>query len=462
MLNLSTPLIISIGASSIQMFIDRIFLTWYSTDAMAGALQAGITSFAIASLFLGTVTYVNTFVAQYSGAGGFRRIGPAVWQGIYLSLAAGILMLLLIPLAACLFAWMGHDKGVSQCEIIYFKIMCVGALPMLMASTLASFFTGRGDTRIVMHVNLVATMLNIVLDYVLIFGKFGFPQLGIAGAAWATVAASVLPVLVYFYVFLQPQHRRDYATLQGWGIDFKLFRRLLRFGLPNGVQFMLDVCAFAVFVMLVGKINKTALAATSMALGINTLAFMPMLGVGTAVSILVGQALGKNQPLLAQRSTWSGFYMTYGYMTLLALGYWLFPKLFLYPFAVRADVSEFAVIEPIATKLLCFVAFYCLFDTGNIIFSAALKGAGDTRFVMVITVILSWVVMVLPSWLAVKYGYGLYVAWSFATAYVCILAMVFLLRFLAGKWKSMRVIEVIPPKILVRMPQVPTVEIEAG
>jgi len=461
-LNLSLPLIISIGAGSIQMFIDRIFLTWYSADAMAAALQAGITSFAIASLFLGTVSYVNTFVAQYTGAGLHQRIGTAVWQGIYLSTIAGLLTLLLISVTRFVFEWVGHEQVVRQYEIIYFRIMCIGALPLLMGSVLASFFTGRGDTKTVMLVNLGATFVNIVLDYLLIFGRFGFPRWGVAGAAWATVAAYLFSVVFYFGLFVRAKHRVKCDTLRGFRIDIELIIRILRYGLPNGVQFMFDVSAFAVFVMFVGKIDKTALAATSIAFGINTLAFMPMLGIGTAVSTLVGQALGKNRPLLAQRSTWSGFYLTYGYMTVLALGYWLVPGWFLYPFSIRADPSEFVVIKPMATNLLCFVAFYCLFDTGNIIFSAALKGAGDTRFVMVLSVVLSWLVMVFPSWAAVKYGYGLYVAWGFATAYVCILALVFLLRFLAGRWKSMRVIEVVPPKVLPETSHLPTIEIEAG
>jgi len=208
----------------------------------------------------------------------------------------------------------------------------------------------------------------------------------------------------------------------------------------------------------VGRINKSALTATSMAFSINTLAFMPMLGFGMAVTILVGQSLGRNEPATAVRSTWSAFYLTYIYMTILALCYWLFPQIFIYPYRVGITDSDFAALEKMVRNLLLFVAFYCLFDTGNIVFSGALKGAGDTRFVMVITVVLSWVVMVVPSFFAVRNGKSLYWPWSFATAYVCILALVFLFRFLTGKWKNMRVIET-APKVPPELPEVPTVGI---
>lgn len=460
-MRLALPLIISTGAGSLQMVIDRIFLTWYSADAMAGAMQAGIASLTITSLFIGTASYVNTFVAQYSGAGRDERTGPAVWQGIYFSLLAGILMLLFVPLTGPLFDWMRHDQPIRHYEVVYFQIMCVGAMPMLVASALSSFFTGRGRNAVVMYVNVGATAVNIVLDYALIFGKLGLPRWGVAGAAWATVIAFVFSMLAYFWLFAGHCYRKQCATISGYRFDYELFRRLLRYGFPNGVQFFLDICAFAIFVMLVGRISRIGLSATSIAFGINTIAFMPMVGLGISVSTLVGQALGKNQPSLAQRSTWSGFIMTYTYMAVLALGYWFLPELFLYPFSIGADKSEFAAIEPVAVKLLCFVAFYCLFDTGNIIFSAALRGAGDTRFVMVVAAVLGWLIMVFPSWLAVKYGFGLYAVWGFATAYVCLLAIVFLLRFLAGKWKNMRVIEAIPLPMPLKMSDVPAADIEA-
>ena len=435
------------------MFIDRIFLTWYSADAMAGAMQAGIASFSIASLFLGTVSYVNTFVAQYTGAQKNQRIGTVIWQGIYLSIVSGLLVLIFIPLAPAIFKWFGHDPAVQEAEVIYFQIMCVGAMPTFLDSVLSSFFTGRGDTKTVMMVNLAATGVNVVLDYVFIFGKFGFPRWGVAGAAWATIIAYIFIIVAYVLLIFKKQNRETYHTIKGFRFDFELIKRIIKFGLPNGVQFMLDVSAFTFFIMLVGRISETAQQASAIAFSINTLAFMPMIGIGIAVTTLVGQALGRNEPAVAQRSTWSGFYIAYIYMITLAIGFWLVPNLFLYLFSVKADPAQFALIKPVAVNLLLFVAFYCLFDAGNIIFAAALKGAGDTRFVMVFTIILSWCVMVVPSYIALKMKWGVYAVWAFATAYVCIIAVVFLFRFLAGKWKSMRVIEAAAPSVL---PNVPT------
>ena len=442
------PLILSTGAHTVQMFIDRMFLSWHSFDEMTAAMPAGIFAFTFVSLIMGTASYVNTFVAQYTGADRPQRVGPAVWQGLILAAAGFLIMQILQPLAPALFDLMKHHPDVRQYEVTYFRLMCLGALATLINSTISGFFTGRGKTWIVLYVNIVLTIINIFLDYCLIFGHFGFPEWGITGAGVATIIASACASTIFLGLFLQASYRKRYHTLSGARFDRDLFARLIRYGLPNGIQFMLDVLAFALFVALVGQIDKLSLTATNLTFQINMLAFMPMVGLGIAVSALVGQALGANNPALAQRTVWSAFYMTYAYMILIACGYWFLPEMFLAPFSAGSDPAEFAQIAPLAKKLLCFVAFYCLFDTGNIIFSAGLKGAGDTRFVMYMSVVLSWLIMVLPSFLAVKYalgpGNGLYVAWTFVTAYVCILSLAFLLRFLHGKWKSMRVIESAP------------------
>ena len=138
--------------------------------------------------------------------------------------------------------------------------------------------------------------------------------------------------------------------------------------------------------------------------------------------------------------------------------------MFIFPFSHYADDPQFfAEVVPLIKQLLCFVAIYCLFDTANIISSAALKGAGDTRFVMVFSITAHWVLMALPCWLAIKYQWGplggLYVAWGFVTLFVCVLAVGFLIRFCQGKWKTMRVIESLPSPPL-PFPEVPGVEIE--
>jgi len=462
-LKIAFPLILSTSAMTLQMFVDRVFLMWYDRDAMSAAMLGGILSFVFFSFFLGTATYANTFVSQYDGAKMRNRIGPAVWQSIYFSIAAGLIMAAIALFSKPLIALVGHEPKIAHYELVYFKILLLGALPGIIDSSLSCFLTGRGKTWMVMWVNVLKTIINAVLDYGMIFGKLGFPEWGIGGAAIATVIANAAACIIYLVIFLWPAHRRNFCT-SNYAFDKDLFSRLMKFGLPSGVQFMLDILGFTLFVVFVGRIDAVSFAASSMVLQINTLSFMPMIGFGMATSILVGRALGADKPHIAQKATWSAAKLTFGYMIVIAAGYWLFPDLFMLPFEARASAEQMEAMRPIAKTLLYFVSFYCIFDTGNIIFSAALKGAGDTKFVMYISIWLNWLIMVIPSWAAITFLRGraaLYVAWAALTAYVCALAILFLLRFLAGKWKTMRVIEK-TPTLPTSMPAVPTVETEAG
>jgi MATE family multidrug resistance protein len=447
---IAIPLILSTATWSVQHFVDRMFLAWYSPETIAAAMPAGMLCFSVISVFMGTAGYVSTFVAQYYGAKRYHRIGPVMWQGIYISLVGGLVMLCIIPFAGPAFRIIGHRPEIQTYEVIYFQIMCVGGGAYIGAFALSGFYSGRGKTWPVMWVNAATTVVNLVLDYMLIFGLGGFPELGIRGAAIATVVAGIFSLLVYFVMLLSGGKDSIYDTKKGWRFDKALFGRLLRFGFPSGMQFFLEIAGFTGFVLVVGRLGTASLAATNIAFNINTLAFMPMIGCGIAISVLVGQYLGAQKTDIAKTTVYSGFHLTLLYMTGIAAMYVLAPHIFVSPFAHRADPESFAEIYTYSIILLRFVAIYSLFDAMNIIFCSAIKGAGDTRFVMLMTVILSVFILILPVYVAIEIlESGLMIAWVFATVYVAMLGITFYARFRGGKWESMRVIELAPqvPKI---------------
>jgi MATE family multidrug resistance protein len=439
---IAVPLILSTGAWSVQHFVDRMFLSWYSTETIAAAMPAGILNFSIMSIFIGTATYVSTFVAQYYGAGRYHLIGPVLWQGVYVSVLGGLVLICLIPFARPIFSLVGHDPVVQAHEVDYFQILCLGGAPVIASSAMAGFFSGRGRTWPVMWVNIYSTALNLIMDYALIFGNWGFPELGIRGAGIATVLSGVLSFFMYVVLISTRVHNKTYRTLSGWRFEKGLFFRLVRFGFPAGVQFFLDMAGFTIFILLVGRLGTTSLVATNIAFNISTLVFMPMIGSGIAVSVLVGQYLGKDRPLEAQKSVYSAFHLTFVYMAGIAVAYVLIPDIFVAPFAAQADPERFREIYRLTVVLLRFVAVYSVFNTMNMVFAAAVKGAGDTRYVMIMVAIISLLVLIIPTYLTIIIlNWGLMFAWVIASAYVIILGFVFYFRFLGGKWKGMRVIE---------------------
>jgi MATE family multidrug resistance protein len=440
-LQFAVPLMISTGFWSIQWFVDRMFLMWYSGDAMTAALPAGMVHWTMICFPVGIASYVNTFVAQYFGAGHRARIGLAVAQGIRFGWILTPLFLLLIPLAPWILSCSGATRDISRLSIVYFQILAVGAGGTVISSAMSSFYTGRGLTRVVMIVQGLGTLVNIVLDYLFVFGKWGLPEMGIAGAAWATVMSQWFTVVAFWLLMRQPGERTEYGLDEGNRFDASLFRRLLRFGAPGGLPMLVEAASFSLLTVFVSQISKVAGAATSLAFNVNAIAFIPVYGVSIAVSTLVGQKLGEGRADLAARATWTSLGLALAYTGFFGVLYFGLPDLFLLAHSAFADPAEFDEVRLTAIVLLRFVAAYCLFDAVQIIFVGALKGAGDTRFVLATTSAISAVSVTIGRIAQVQLGWGLYGWWWVLSAWLLALSIAYLIRFLGGRWRNMRVIE---------------------
>jgi len=210
----------------------------------------------------------------------------------------------------------------------------------------------------------------------------------------------------------------------------------LKYGLPSGGHFFLEIMGFTAFILILGRIGQMELAATNIAININSLAFMPMFGLGIAMSMMVGQNIGAGKADLAQYAANSGVQLGMVYMIFCTFMYVGIPQVFVAPFAASDETFQMAII------LLRFVAVYAVFDTLSILYSSAIKGAGDTHFVMRVTTALSIFVLIIPTFIAVEYfDASLYLPWTFCALFIVAMGLTFLARFNSGKWKSMRVIE---------------------
>jgi MATE family multidrug resistance protein len=440
-LKLAFPLVLSMLGHTMMMMLDGLFLSWHSHKDIAALGFSSMAVWAVMSLFLGPAGYTSTFVAHYFGAKRPGRIGPAVWQGLYFALAAGAVLLALSFATETVFSFNGHPREIQMLEAIYFRINCAAGVFALLSSAASGYFTGLGRTRTLMAVHLAGFAINAVLDYALVFGRFGFASYGIAGAAIATVVAqaTVAGTLILLILFGAD------ARLHGVEVrkpEKDLFWRLMRFGFPSGMRFFIEAMGWTAFVMFVGRLGETELAATSIAFRINVLAFFPMIGMSMAVSVLVGQAQGGKRPDQAVRSTWRSLVMAEAWMLCAAASFVLFPRHLMGAFHDPEGVSpdRFNEIAEAGVILLRFVAVYSLVDAGNVIVLGALQGAGDTRWTMSATVVL-YAFFGAALVLMDRYDCGLYAEWAAATIFVMAMAAAWVVRFRSGRWRSMRVIE---------------------
>ncbi|MBQ8753471.1 MAG: MATE family efflux transporter [Lentisphaeria bacterium] len=439
-LKVALPLILSNSCHAVNMFVDRLMLAQHSKEAVAAAFTGGLTNFTIACIFVGTIGYTGTFVAQYEGAHHRERIGSTVWQGIWLSLIGGLFLFACIWLAPPLFRSFGHDPAVTEQEIDYFQILCKGGFIFLLLGAVSSFWTGRGKTGFVLSVSALITLFNLPLNYIFIFGKLGLPEMGTAGAAWGTILADLIGLVIYFAVFFAPSARKHFQTHRiSW--DFPLLKRMIRFGLPSGIHLALDLIAFNTFSLLLGCYGVAVHEASSITFGINNIAFCPIMGIGMTASILVGQAVGGEQIPLAKKATRSCIILVVLYSLLMMLLFSVFQGVVLAPFTRSGDVNQLETLK-ISSYMLYFISAYLIFDGFNVVYSNALRGAGDTKFPMWVMTGVGIVCFALPCLLLYFSGFPWWSLWIVFDCEILLLGVIFTLRYRGEKWTQMRVIEV--------------------
>ena len=449
MWRVAAPIIVSMASFTLMQFCDRVFLARYGSVALRAALPGGILAFTLTSFFQTLAGYAGTFVAQYHGAGRKDECGRATAQGIWLGLLTWPVCLALIPFGFWLLSIAGHPADVLVAEKTYLGILMVGGGVWSVNNAVSGFFSGRGDTSTPMRASLVANLANIVLDYAMIFGHWGFPRWGIAGAAIATVISSVLGLAMMLAIYYRERFRREYGTWAGRRLDWQRMGPLLRFGVPAALQTLQDVGAFTFFVILLGRLPAADMAASNIAFSINNVAFMPLLGMGMATTIVVGQYQGARDSATAERAGWTALKMAWIYMGVIALTFLLFPQPYFSLFTgAGPDMVRLEDVIGIGRWLLVMMAVWGMLDAINLVLAGALKGAGDTRFVLLATSLATWLVWMpgeaaLVLWL----GQGLIPAWLWMTVFIFLIAGGFWLRFKRGRWKTIEMIRPEAPVI---------------
>ncbi len=444
-LKLAVPLILSMIGLVLMQFVDALFLAWYSKDAIAAVVPAGMAATLIISPFQGTAMFTSTLVAHYVGAKRPGRAFAATWQGIYFSVFSGFIVFLIGFAAEELFNWVAHSEQIRSLEQCYFAILCWFSFTTICGSALSGFFSGRGHTFTLMMVQLAGLAANTILDYCLIFGCWGFPELGIDGAAIATVSAQGLVVLILFILFLSSRQTSGHPW-KDKGFELKLFQRLLHFGIPNGLRFAFEMLAWTLFIFFIGRIGDNELAASNIVFRINGFTFFPIIGLGQAVGVLVGQAQGSGNIRKTVKLTYTGFYLAEIWMIVIAVILVLFPFNILNLFNGNGVVENYQSITALGAVLLRFVAVYSLLDACNIIFVNSLQSAGDTRWTMIFSIISNCSflgILMVADYLKVS----IWFQWTTATIFVMVAAITWLIRFSMGRWKTIRVIEPHPKGI---------------
>jgi MATE family multidrug resistance protein len=434
---LATPVVLSMMSETMMHVVDTIFVGRLGTAEQGAVGVAATVSWTLFSFIAGILHAVQIFVAQHVGARSPRGAGEVTWQGIYLALVAAIPITVVGFTGGSIFRILGMDPLLVPHAMVYFQIRLLGAVVVFLAFTGESYLRGVGDTRTPMVVTFVANGTNILLDYLLIFGHLGFPRLGVAGAAWATVAAVSLQATILLVAFERRGRRDGHLVRPVLPPVGSAFLKLVRVGLPVGVQWVLEMGSWTIFTVFAAQLGKVQAAAHQVATVIIHVSFMPGYGVSVAATTLVGQYLGAGDRQSALASARNALRLAMTFMGAMGLVFFLARYQLVRIFNVDPEVVA------LGGQLLLFAALFQVFDAANMVLSGILRGAGDTRFPMLATIVMSWLVFVPLAWLlTMRLGYGVAGGWLAAVVWIFGQALVLRHRYVRRRWMEKTLVRI--------------------
>ena len=438
-LQVAIPLMVSAGMMSVVLFADRTLLMLYDGVSMSASMTGGNLFWVIVCVPIGTAAMTGAVIGQLIGNDESAKIGRLLWQSIWMSLMTIPWFIAAAIFAEDLFRWAGQPAELIAAEATYMRWLMLGGLGLVIESALSGFFSGTERTSVIMWVSVASGLLNVLLDVLLIFGLAGFPRWGIAGAAIGSVIAFWFKVVCYVWLLSKRNLESRYGMRSGLCLDFPMMRNFLYFSIPSGLMYLTEAGAFTIIVLKIGQLGDVPLRATTMAINFNMVAFIPLVGVAIAASVLVGRHLLQNGPQYAVRTSIASLIVALVYSAVWAIAYLVAGDWMLSLYRVGSPDEKSLQAIVLAAGLLGFVASYVLVDAVQLILAAALKGAGDTWFVLgagAATSVFSVVIGVAfdPGKESLTWW------WWVITLWIWTLAITMTVRFLGGRWKSMRMV----------------------
>lgn len=389
-------------------FVDTIMVSrGLGPDALAAVALGNAVFFAFMVFGMGVMNAVSPMVSQSYGARDYPEVGRAYRQGLWLGLVVGLPLFVLIRLAPGFLLWIGQDPPTVMLARGYIRAISWGVFPFLWFIATRCFVEGVSRPRPATVIALLGVVLNVSLNYGLMFGKLGFPELGLVGtgvASAVTFWANLVALVLFCLYDVRLRGLMDLLRIRR--PDFGYMRVLGKLGAPIGVSQGVEAGLFMITLLLMGFISTTALAAHQMAIQFAAFTFMVPLGVGLATAVRVGQAAGRNDGVGARRAGFAGILIAAAFMSMTAIVIWLFPHAIVGIF-LNVGRAENAEVVGIAVALLGIAAVFQIVDGVQVSAMGALRGLKDTFIPMLISIMSYWVVgLGLGYVLAFRLGLG--------------------------------------------------------
>ncbi len=439
--NISLPLMISSLASLFMIFTDRIFLAHYSIEALNASVNSGTFAWALMA-GVGMITSMSeVFVAQYNGAKHYKRLGIPVWQMIWFAIfSIGFFVPMAIWGAPAVFS--GDRYG--DLEVQYFRLLMLFGPSYALLMAFSGFFIGRGKTKVLIGLAIVANLINIMLDWILIFGIPGIvPEMGIQGAAFATCVGYLFESIVLGYLFLKKENREQFGAAH-WRLNWKEMKKCCKVGFPQGIFYFLEVFGWAVFYWMMTDLGEKHITISSICQSFTILLSFFCDGLSRGAAAVAGNFIGSQRYSLVKKVLKSGFFL----LCLFSIGTALI--LLVDPVdtvRILFIQSPDGAVQASLKTCMIFAFIFVFFDGMRWLFSGLLIAAGDTYFLLIAGSISVWVFLLTPLYyIVVKQNLPVEYAWGLTVLYSSLFFFIYWLRFKQGAWQKISLITLQQPQ----------------
>ncbi|WED44309.1 MATE family efflux transporter [Legionella cardiaca] len=391
LLKMALPLALTGLLQSGVFFFETFFLAHLSTDILAaGALVSWLFG-TFAVIIFGVLGSINVLIAHKYGANDHQGISLVVHDGFWLALFLVIPSFILFWNMSPIFILLGQSPVVAKLAESYLHALTWGLLPNFIMIVLLEVIIGLGHTHLILKFTLLSVLLNVSFSFVLIFGKFGFPSLGIAGAGWGiTISCWITTFVLSIYLFFNKRYR-GYFNLLFTTSKPSYLLEMLRIGAPMGFMYCVEVAFFFALTLLMGIFGSQLMAANQVALQYLGTLMSVIFSIAQAITVRMGHLLGSGDKNSASQTAYAGIILSFLFMFFVALIYWFFPNVLI---SIDFDIHkpENSQIVFFATQFLLVSAIFQIVEAMRISLFGALRGMKDTRFTLLISIISFWII----------------------------------------------------------------------
>ncbi len=434
-LKLAIPAIAGLSAQMVVSLVDtamvgRLPNAKFELAAMGIGVLA---TWAIISFFSSLATGTHVLVARKYGSNDYKGCTKVLTTSLQISFAVGIVVSAVGMLSAYTISnFFAADPKVGELGGNYLFFRLMGVVFFLLSVSYRGFFFGIGKTRIFMYSGILVNILNIIFNYILIFGAFGIKGMGLAGAGLGSTLATVADSIFYFLIISSTKYRRRFNIFRNFKFDKSIAKIIANLSLPVSLQNVFILIAFLSFVAITGLIGIEEQAASQVVVSSLFISIMPCFGFGIAVQTLVGNSLGEGNIKKARFLGFTTSKLATVYTVTVGIIFVFFPQIILYLITTDETVARTAM------PAMRIAGFGQIFYAVGVVLANGLQAAGETMFVMLADVIISWVIFIpLAYFLGVYFKLGLIGVWSAIPFYVILYSVVIFIKFKYGNWKKM-------------------------